>query len=101
MFEKLREQMLAQCFEEHSLFADTETRDGSIADQFQCLADVLGDVSKANGMEDMWSKAQPKLQQRLDNWKGCASAENKIMVILYVLKMPTNPTIDYSVELIY
>lgn len=85
MFDKLRKQIFNKCFEERTPFFDeTETRDGSIVDQFQCLVDVLEDVSKANGMEDMWSKAQPQLQSRLDKWRGCANAGNKLMVILYV-----------------
>lgn len=56
----------------------------SLPDQFQCLVDVVGDISKHNGLEELWSRSQPKLQQHLDSWRGCANVEGKLPQILYV-----------------
>lgn len=57
---------------------------GSLPEQFQCLVDVVGDISKNNGLEELWSKNQPQLQQHLDSWKGCANVDGKLQQILYV-----------------
>lgn len=81
MAKEIRDQVTTECFETPDLFEETFAP--SFAEQFQCIADVLGEVSKANGMEEMWSRTQPQLQLHIDNMKQCSSAGNKFMVILY------------------
>lgn len=82
--EKIREKVTKKCFEAEETFEFEDTFAPSVAEQFQCIADVLGQVSKDNGMEETWSRTQPILQRHIDNMKGCANAGKKIMVILYV-----------------
>lgn len=62
----------------------------SLPEQFQCLVDVVGDISKKNGLEELWSKSQPQLQQHLDSWRGCANVEGKFPQILYVYNNMNN-----------
>lgn len=80
---EIREEVVAECFESSELFElAAETFAPSFAEQFQCIADVLGEVSKANGLEEIWSRTQPQLQLHIDNMKGCANAGNKFLIIL-------------------
>lgn len=61
---------------------------GSLPEQFSCIVDVLGDVSKSNNMDELWSKTQPQLKLHIDNWKACENVENKVAKLLYVNKIP-------------
>lgn len=69
----------------HDIFDEAEEFTGApLPEQFQCLVDVLGDVSTKNGLKELWSKSQPQLQHHIDNWKACKSVENKLQQYLYV-----------------
>lgn len=64
------------------LFMSAETF--NLGDQFQCIVDALGEASKANGLADVWTKTQPKLNEHLDAWKKCDNAGSKLKIVLYV-----------------
>lgn len=87
MAETVRQQIEAQCLKKPELFELAEdTFAASAAEQFQCSVDYLGEISKANGLEELWSRTQPQLQLHLDSWKGCANAGNKYLVALCNIK---------------
>lgn len=85
---EIKNEVVSECFENSATFFDLEEEnDGadvyeSIPEQFECIAEVLGDVSKANGLEDLWSKTEPQLTDRISKWKECPNAGNKFLVIL-------------------
>lgn len=87
---KLREiqkQIVNQCLKGHFLEENAseefdEFAAAPLPEQFQCIVNVLGDVSKANGLEELWSKSQPQLQLHIDNWKRCDNLENKVARLL-------------------
>lgn len=33
---------------------------------------ILGDVSKANGLENKWGKVEPRLNLHIQNWSKCS-----------------------------
>lgn len=39
------------------------------------IADIVGDVSMDNGLEELWSLSQPQLQLHIDNWKMCKNMD--------------------------
>lgn len=45
-------------------------------EQAQCIVNVTGDVSKDNGLEELWSLSQPQLQLHIDNWEKFGNIEN-------------------------
>lgn len=73
-----------KCFVSKQVFEFEETFAPSVAEQFQCIADVLGQVSIDNGLEESWSRTQPILQRHIDNMKQCPSYGKKYLVVLYV-----------------
>lgn len=92
---EIKEKVVSECFEQpHASFFDMpdevedqiEEFDASLPEQFECIVGVIGDVSKANGLEELWTKTEPQLLDRLNKWKQCPSAGNKFLVILYVDK---------------
>lgn len=58
---------------------EEEESNGSYSDQFQCIVNVLGNVSVNNGLEDLWSAHQPNIQGKLYEWKNCAGVNNRFM----------------------
>lgn len=69
----------------HDVFDEDEEFAGEpLPEQFQCLVDVLGDVSTKNGLNELWSKSQPQLQLHLNSWKACKNVESKFQQYLYV-----------------
>lgn len=90
MVKEIKGKIVNECFEEHATFFDLEEEEeveefqATLPEQFECLVEVLGDVSKANGLEDLWSKTEPQVLDRLNKWKQCPNAGNKFLVILYV-----------------
>lgn len=82
MAREISAQVKQQCFAKHDSFETVaDTFAPTLPEQFQCLADVLGDASKANGLEEMWTKAQPELQLHIDNWMKCAEEQDNFMVL--------------------
>lgn len=82
---KLREiqkKIVNQCLKGHFSEEFDEFAAAPLPEQFQCIVNVLGDVSKANGLEELWSKSQPQFQLHIDNWKRCDNLENKVARIL-------------------
>lgn len=76
--QKLVEKVSDKCF----VFEDTfET---TPIDEIQCIVDVLGEVSKTNGLDEVWSSYQPAFQRHIDKLKNCPNAGSKIMRIMYV-----------------
>lgn len=76
---QLRKEITAKCLstDDDSFYAGELAENPSFVEQFQCLVDVLADVSKSNGFEDLWGKTEPELQRHVTNWKDCATLENK------------------------
>lgn len=44
-------------------------------EKFECVANVTGDVSKENGLEELWSLSQPQFQLHVDNWQKFENIE--------------------------
>lgn len=55
---------------------------GTLPEQFECVVDVIGEISKSNGLEETWSKTEPLLRDRISKWKQCQYAGNKFLIIL-------------------
>lgn len=70
---------------EESTEEDEEHTTSPITDQYQCLVDVLGDVSERNGLGRHWSEHQKQIQLHLDNWKACEKLDSKLFKLMYVL----------------
>lgn len=91
-WQKAREigkKILTKCLNHNDLDESEDAEEfaaGSLPEQFQCLVDVVGEISKNNGLEELWSKSQPQLQQHLDSWRGCANVEGKLPQILCNIK---------------
>jgi len=91
---KLREiqkKIVNKCLKGHFLEEDAsgdfdEIAAAPLPEQFQCIVNVLGDVSKANGLEELWSKSQPQFQLHIDNWRRCDNLENKVARVLCNIK---------------
>lgn len=81
---RIREKIMDKCMKRTSFFEEETTFRTSLVDQFQCLVDVLGKVSKDNDLKGLWTKNKPQFQTHLDSWKKCADEENKLDLILYV-----------------
>ncbi|XP_055306879.1 uncharacterized protein LOC129571139, partial [Sitodiplosis mosellana] len=85
---EIEDKVVAECFKENAVFFDlhdqAEEFQGSAPQKFECFADVLGDVSKANGLGELWSKTEPELRQHINNWKKCPYAGNQIQVLACV-----------------
>lgn len=91
------------------LIDNAEVFDQSPADQFQCIADYMGVVSKENGMGELWSHTEPILKRHINDWKSCSQVSNKVLFILYVrnnaialrlllvYSFLTNPTIALNI----
>lgn len=56
------------------------------AEEYDRVLNYLGELSKAKGIEDLWTKNQPEFQQITDDWKACAK-KNRITRFLYVLRL--------------
>lgn len=54
----------------------------NVVEQFQCLVSVLGNVSKDNGLSELWSRSEPVLQYHLNNWRKCSDLNNKLAEFL-------------------
>lgn len=91
MLAKIQQKAVAECLnKEEATFFDLEIQNeveayqGSIAEQFECLVDVLEDVSKRNDLDELWARSEPQLRDRLSKWKDCANVDNRILQIMYV-----------------
>lgn len=49
---------------------------------FQCLVDVVGKVSKENGLSNLWLPSEPVIKNHLAKWLKCPEAGNKKAVLL-------------------
>jgi len=91
-FNKVREirKMIAEkCLKVNTFDEDDEPVEelsSNLHEQFQCLLDVLAEVSKSNGLGELWTKRQPELQRALDTWKKCTELENKLSQFLCGIK---------------
>lgn len=63
-------------------FIDEEDSSLSIASELQCIVDAIDKASTTNGLTDVWSKIQPKLENHLEAWKQCDTADSKAKIIL-------------------
>lgn len=59
-----------------------EVFDQSPADQFKCIADYLGEISKANGLTEEWARTEPILKRHIEDWQGCSQAQNKVLKVM-------------------
>lgn len=101
LVKEIQEKIAAKCLKKEAtfdMFEDADSLATSLPEQFQCLADVLGEVSKRNGLEDLWSITHPNLQEHLDNWKRCGSAGGKLQVIMYVIQIFYSDQIQFSLQ---
>ncbi|XP_055306902.1 uncharacterized protein LOC129571162 [Sitodiplosis mosellana] len=90
LVKEIKDKVVAECFKENAVFFDLDDQaeefQASFPEQFECIVDVLGDVSKANGLGELWSKTEPQVRHRIGNWKQCPNAGNKFLVLLCNVK---------------
>lgn len=55
------------------------------AERLRCVVNVVGEVSEANGLGDLWKETQGGLNERLENIQRCQEEENPITARLYVI----------------
>lgn len=81
---EIQKKIVNQCLRSNFLEEDVSEEFAAVPlpEQFQCIVNVLGDVSKANGLEELWSKSQPQMQLHIDNWRRCDNLENKVARLL-------------------
>lgn len=61
---------------------------------YKCLVHFLEDLvieSPGNGVHELWSKKQPKLQAQIMKWEECFNHEGDMEVLAYVQITPTLP----------
>lgn len=93
LIKQMRTEIAEKCFKRAELEQEDDDElvyisemkvNPSFVEQFQCLVDVLGQVSKAHGLEELWGKTGPVLEHHIKKWGECANVENKYARILYV-----------------
>lgn len=52
----------------------------SLPEIVQDYSEILGDVSKQNGLQEKWSKIEPRLKLHLQNWAKCSDKGNTIVI---------------------
>lgn len=61
---------------------DETFADSAAPDQFECIVNYLGEVSKANNLGELWSRSEPQLKYHIENWKLCPNSSKKVLVYL-------------------
>ncbi|XP_031640925.1 uncharacterized protein LOC116352456 [Contarinia nasturtii] len=87
---KIKDNIVSKCLKKRDNFFEfdgqVEQFDTSLAEEFKCLADVLGKVSQLHGLEALWKKSQPQLEHHIGKWKQCSNAGNTLLVVLCNIK---------------
>nr|ABE26931.1 small secreted gut protein [Mayetiola destructor] len=69
--------------ERSSLIRELMKKNGSdFVQAFQCMVDVVGTVSNANGFSELWSQSEPVAKYHLEKWLMCPQAGDKLAVVL-------------------
>lgn len=82
---KVLDEVADKCFKHHVelSYVSEMKANPTFFEQFKCFVDVLGTVSKSQGLEKMWSKTGPVLENNIKQWSECTKVENKFARILY------------------
>lgn len=83
---RIRTEITKKCFSDE---VEQFTFASSLVELFQCMFDVLAQVSKDNGLEELWRGVESDLQQHLDSWAECANLKDPLTVFSYVSKIYT------------
>lgn len=77
-------QIKAECFDHDGNVDPIDAKQKYVADVYQYYVNIIGKVSKGNGLTALWSKTQPKLQAQLDEWKKFRGNTNDYTQVVYV-----------------
>lgn len=79
---KITQKVQKECLAKKSTTFETEIDGKSLVDQFECVVNVIGKVSKRKGLGDLWSQYEPQFKEVIDTWKQCSGTDDKLQVIL-------------------
>ena len=51
-----------------------DIKTSTLPEQYECTFNILGDLSKANGLEAKWAEVQPEVLKHIDAFKKCRTA---------------------------
>lgn len=85
MIKEIQNQLAWKCFDSKAILSSiNQLRQYNLLNLLPEITNeyaiIFGDVSKRNGMEDIWSKTETKLKPHLENWNKCALKSNRLFV---------------------
>ena len=53
---------------------DVDIKKSILPEQYECMLNILGELSKANGLEAKWAEVQPEVFKHIAALKKCRTA---------------------------